>query len=104
MNGTVKNPKYIYIKPRAMNDTFLESFIAALGDKVNVDDIFYMTNLHTLVTEIDNYKGNVRDLEGIYGKLRHSGGRKLTRRRKSKRYNKHGSKRRSSHKRSHKRR
>jgi hypothetical protein len=68
-----------------------------------------MTNLHTLVTEIDNYKGNVMDLEGIYGKIdSQGGGRKLTRRRKSKskskRYNKHGSKRRSSHKRSHNKR
>ena len=87
------------------NDAFLASFIDALKGKVAVDDIFYMTNLHTLVTEIDNYKGNVMDLEGIYGKLHQFGGRKLTRRRKSKRYNKHGSKRRrSSHKRSHKRR
>jgi CYTH domain-containing protein len=91
------------------NDAFLASFIDALKGKVDVDDIFYMTNLHTLVTEIDNYKGNVMDLEGIYGKIdSQGGGRKLTRRRKSKskskRYNKHGSKRRSSHKRSHNKR
>jgi hypothetical protein len=87
------------------NDAFLASFIDALKGEVDVDDIFYMTNLHTLVTEIDNYKGNVMDLDDIYDKMySQRGGRKLTRRRKSKRYNKHGSKRRSSHKRSHKRR
>lgn len=103
MKGTV-TPNYTFIKPRALNDKFLESFIADLGDKVNVDDIYYMTNLYTLVTAINDYKGDVRDLHNIYEKHILKGGRKSTQRRKSKRHNKHGRKRRSSHKRSHKRR
>ncbi len=102
MKGTV-TPNYTVIEPRAKNDEFLESFIAALKEKVGVDDIFYMTNLYTLVTEINKYKGNVSDLDDIYNKHILKGGRKSTQRRKSKRHNKHGRKRRS-HKRSHKRR
>ena len=101
MKRTV-TPNYTFIKPRAKNDKFLESFIAALGDEVNVDDIFYMTNLYTLLTEINNKK-DINDLDDIYNKPILTGGRKSTQRRKSKRHNKHGRKRRS-HKRSHKRR
>jgi hypothetical protein len=83
------------------NDEVLVSFIETLGDKVDIDDIFLMTNLHTLLTAINDYTGDARDFRVIYDKLKsQGGGRKLTRRRKSnsksKRYNKHRSKRRRS--------